>query len=177
MARISFNHPYVNFALGSVDKATGAATSQPEYKPGWEVIADNGVYRYLQAASTVAEGYVCKIVRSGYATSNYNATPIDTTLSGAGPTDVGVAVTSGGLSRLQWGWFWLGEGEEYVYLTSAITSLAGNLTTWTSAGQVAATGSGDNIADLVAIDSNTSSGLRLCRSVRLISTNFACSTA
>lgn len=177
MARISYNHPYINLTFGSVDRATGVATSQPEHKPGFELRADSGAYRYLQAVSAVSEGYACKVIRSGYATSNYGATPIDTTLSGAGPTDVGVCVTSGGLAAKQWGWFWLGEGEEYVYLTSAITSLAGNLTTWTSAGQVAATGSGDNIADLVAIDSNTSSGLRLCRSVRLISTNFACSTA
>lgn len=177
MARINFTHPYTNVTVGSVDKATGAATSQPDYKPGYEIRCDSGIYRYLQAASTVGEGFACKVVRSGTATSNYNATPIDTTLSGAGPTDVGVCVTSGGLAAKQWGWFWLGEGEEYVYLTSAITSLVGNLTTWTSAGQVAATGSGDNIADLVAIDSNTSSGLRLCRSVRLLATNFACSTA
>lgn len=177
MARISFNHPYVNLALGSVDKGSGSATSQPEYKPGMEIKCDSGVYRYLQAASTVAEGYLCKFHRSGDVTSNFGATPMDTTLSGAGPTDAAVAVTSGGLAVRQWGWFWLGEGQDYVHLASTATSYAGNLTTWTTAGQVAATGSGDNVADLVAIDSNTSSGLRLCRSTRLLATNFAVSTA
>lgn len=180
MARISFNHPYVNFTQGSVDKGTGVATSVPDYKPGWEVKADSGIYRYLQATSATSTGHLCKVILSGVATSNYNATRINTTDSGIVPTDCGVAVTDGGLAANQWGWFWLGEGEEYVRLASTAnsyqTSVIGGLAylgTWTTAGEVSALGSGDMIDGLVAIDSNTSSGLRLCRSARLLKTNPA----
>lgn len=176
MARISFNHPYVNLAQGAALQAGSTTVYQPDYRPGFEVKCDSGVYRYLKPSGAIAEGYAAKIYRSGLTTSLYTATAINTTTSGAVPTDVGICVTSGGLVDGQYGWFWLGEGEDYAYLTSTITSYT-QLTTWTSAGQLAASGSGDNVCDLIAIDSNTSSGLRLCRSVRLLATNFVCSTA
>lgn len=174
MARINFTHPYLNVAIPAVDRGTGAATSVPEYKPGFETKCDSGIYRYLQANSAVLEGNACKVVLSGVATSNYNATPIDTTLSGTLPTDIGICVAAGGLAAKQWGWFWLGEGEEYCSLATGVASYTNNLCTWTTAGLLAGIGSGDNIADLTAIDSSTSSGtsLRLCRSPRLLRTNL-----
>lgn len=171
MARISFNHPYINVTLGSVDKATGVATSVPEHKPGFEIRCDSGVYAYQQAASTIPEGYMCRVIRSGTTTSNWNATPTLTADVGAQSWDLGANVTSGGLVNKQWGWFWLGEGEDFVYAATTVTSYSGNLTTFTSAGQVAAPTSGKGISDLCAIDSNTSSGLRLCRSSRLLNVN------
>lgn len=176
--RISFNHPYINVTQGATDKGTGVATSVPEYKPGMAITCDSGVYRYLQAVSATSTGHACKLILSGAATSNYSATRLTTALSGIEPTDVGVVVTEGGLAAGQWGWFWHGEGEEYVRLASVAnsyqTSVIGGqayLTSWTTAGEVAALGSGDIIDGLVAIDSNTSSGLRLCRSGRLLKTN------
>lgn len=179
MARIVFNHPYVNLTQGSVDPGTGAATSQPQYKPGWEVRADSGVYRYLQATSATSEGYGVIFSRAGVATSNYSATNMTTSLSGSLPSDVGACVTAGGLAAKQWGWFWLGDGEDYCYMNAVCGGgyAGGNVCTFTTAGHFAATSaltqfSGDTIADLMVIDSNTSSGLRLCRSTRLLQTNF-----
>lgn len=174
MARISFTHPYINVSQASVLKAGSTTEYQPDVKPGTKIRCDSGLYAYLKANGAVIEGGACVYKPSGLA--DYDATPVNTTVSAAIPSDIAVCVTSGGLADNQFGWFWLGEGEEYCYLTSAITSYT-QLTTWTSAGHLAASGSGDNVADLIAIDSNTSSGLRLCRSVRLLATNFVCSTA
>lgn len=167
MSRICFEHPYINVAQGSVDKATGASSSVPEFGPGQKIRCDSGVYRYLQANGAVIEGGICKYIPAG---STWDATPFNTSTSAQIPTDCAVCVTSGGLSDNQWGWFWIGDGEDYVYATSTITSFL-QVTTWTSAGQVAV-GSGDNISDLVAIGSTTASGLRLMRSTRLLATNF-----
>lgn len=180
MARICYDHPYIKVDLGSVDKSTGAASVDPEYTPGFEIRCDSGRYKYLKANGVVDEGDLVKFIRSYSiaAIANFDAASLTTTVSGAVPTDCGICVTDGGLVDNQWGWFWLGEGEDYCYLTTGIASYT-QLCTWTSAGEIAASGSGDNIADLVAIDSSTSSGtsLRLCRSVRLLATNFVCSTA
>lgn len=179
MARIVFSHPYLNLTQPSVDKGTGAATSQPEFKPGMEVKADSGTYRYLQATSATSEGYGVVWNRSGVATSIYNATNMTTALSAALPSDIGVCVTSGGLAAKQWGWFWVGDGEDYCYMNAVCGGgyAGGNVCTFTTAGHFAATSaltqfSGDTIADLIVIDSNTSNGLRLCRSTRLLQTNF-----
>ena len=180
MARICYDHPYVNVAEGSRDLGTGAVSTDPQYRPGWEIVCDSGRYKYLKANGAVLEGQIVKYLRSGQiaAIANFDATPLTTTISGAVPTDCGICVTSGGLTDNQWGWFWLGSGEEYIYLTSGVASYT-QLCTWTSAGHLAASGSGDNVADLVCIDSTTSSGtaLRLARSNRLLATNFVCSTA
>lgn len=176
--RICYDHSYVNVELGSINKSTGAVSTDPEYKPGWEIVCDSGRYKYLKANGAIAEGKIVKFLRSGVVTSDFDATPLNTTLSGAVPTDCAICVTDGGLTDNQWGWFWLGQGEEYIYVTTGMASYT-QLTTWTSAGELAASGSGDNVADLVCIDSTTSSGtaLRLARSTRLLATNFVCSTA
>jgi len=176
--RISFNHPYINLTLGSRDKFTGAVTSIPEHKPGFELKADSGVYRYLQATSATSEGYGARFIRSGFLTSNFGATPLltaDVTL----PVDVGAVVTAGGLAANQWGWYWLGEGEDFLYMASTCQGgmAGGNVGAFTSAGQFFATStlaqaSGKIIADVMVADSNTSSGLRLCRASRLMVANF-----
>ena len=178
MARICYDHPYINVTQASVLAAGSTTVYQPDYKLGMEIRCDSGVYRYLQANGAVAEGYACKYLRSGLTVGNYDATPMNGTVSAAIQTDVAVCVATGGLADNQQGWFWIGEGEDYCFLSTAITSYT-QLTAGTSAvlGQLAASGSGDNIQDLIAIDSATSSGLRLCRSTKLLATNFVCSAA
>lgn len=171
MARISFNHPYINLTLPSVDRGTGLATSIPEYKPGMEIMCDSGRYAYQQAASTITEGWVNRISRGIGYTSNPGAIPVKTADIGTDQWDLGVSITPTSLATKQWGWFWLGEGEDFVFLNAVTTSFSGVLTTYTSAGQVGAATSGKGISDLCAIDSNTSSGLRLCRSSRLLNVN------
>jgi len=182
MPRIVFNHSYMNLSLPSVSPATGTATSQPEYKPGMEVKADSGIYRYLQAQSTVSEGYVCFFERRGQTNSNYYATPGTTTdagSAGGNSKDWGVCVASGGLAVKQWGWFWLGEGEEWAYAAGTGGAYCGNVGTWTTAGQLSVTSaltqySGRAFPDVFFIDStaNTSTGLRLCRAARILVTNW-----
>lgn len=171
MARISFNHPYINVELPSVDLATGVNNSTPQYKPGMEIRCDSGVYRYLQATTGTSAGHMCKVILNGHLTSNYNATTVLTADSGTVQTDLGVCVSPSGMVANQWGWFWLGEGEEKVYLASALESTSGVGATWTTRGEVANARSGDVIMQLAAIDSNTSSGLRLCRSATRLHTN------
>ena len=175
--RINFTHPYVNVTQGSYDKGTGNRTSQPDYKPGTEFRFDSGFYRYLQATSATSTGHACKVILNGFATSNYNATRVTTADSGVFPTDIGVCVTDDGLAANQWGWFWLGEGEEYCRLAGTQSSYSGTLSTYSVAGELGTNVSaGDSIGDLICIDSNTSSGLRLCRSTRRLSTNSYYST-
>lgn len=174
MARICYNHPYINVAQKSVLAAGSTTVYQPDYKLGTEIKCDSGIYRYLQADGAISEGYVCKFLASGAATGLYDAWVLNTTGSGTAITTCGICVAHGGLADNQQGWFWLGEGEEYVYLASGVTSFTGPLCTWTTSGQVAAATSGDIIAELMPIDSTTSSGtsLRLCRSPRLLATNI-----
>lgn len=168
MSRIPFKDPYINLTLGSADKGTGAANAVPEFSPGYHLLADSGRYRYLQANGAVIEGGLCKYIPAGV---TWDATPLTTAISAQLPTDGAVCVTAGGLADNQWGWFWIGEGEEYVYMGGNVTSFL-QLGTWTSAGTVVGAVSGDAIADLVAIGSTSASGLRLCRSTRLLATNF-----
>lgn len=182
MARICYDHPYINVAQPSVLQAGSSTVYQPDFKPGFEIVCDSGKYKYLQANGAVSEGYLCKFIRSGQisAIANFDATPMNGTTSAAIPTDCCICVTSGGLADNQWGWFWLGQGEEFVYVSTGVASYT-QLTAGTSSvlGTLAASGSGDNVADLICIDSTTSSGsaLRLARSHRLLATNFVCSTA
>jgi len=171
MSRISFNHPYINLTLPSVDKGTGVANSSAEYKPGFEITCDSGRYAYQQAASTISEGWLSRIHRGIGYTSNPGAIPVKTADIGTDQWDIGVSITPGTLATKQWGWFWMGEGEDNVFLNSTATSFSGCLTTFTSAGQAGAPTSGKPVGDLCAIDSNTSSGLRLCRSSRLLNVN------
>lgn len=177
MARICYDHPYINVTEKSVLQAGSTAVYQPDYKLGMEIKCDSGIYRYLQANGAVAEGYACKYLRSGLTVANFDATPMNGTTSGTTPTDVAICVATGGLADNQQGWFWIGHGEDYCYLASAITSYTQlSAGTSTTLGQLGAETSGDRVCDLIAIDSATSSGLRLCRSTRLLCTNFTVST-
>lgn len=172
MARIVYNHPYINLAQASVLAAGSTTVYQPDFKLGTEVRADSGVYRYLKADGAILEGMLCRWFSGGTATGNYDAHRLDTTTSAALPTDGAICVTSGGLANDQPGWFWLGDGEEYCYLASGVASYI-PLCTWTTSGAIGGAGSGDLIWNLVAVDSSTSSGtsLRLCRSNTLLKTN------
>lgn len=173
MARISYNHPYINVAQKSVLAAGSTTVYQPDVKLGTEIRCDSGVYRYLQADGAIPVGYLVRFFPGGTATSNYDANLIDTTLSGTAPHALGICVAEGGLVDNQQGWFWLGDGEEYCALASGVTSLTVPLCTWTTSGLIGGAGSGDLIWNLVAVDSSTSSGtsLRLCRSNTLLKTN------
>lgn len=168
MARIAYNHPYINVAQKSVLAAGSTTVYQPDFKLGTQIQCDSGVYKYLQADGAVAEGYLVR-----WYPSNFDANIIDTTASGTAPTNCGICVASGGLADNQQGWFWLGDGEEYCALASGVTSLTVPLCTWTTSGLIGGAGSGDLIWNLVAVDSSTSSGtsLRLCRSNTLLKTN------
>ena len=168
MARIAYNHPYINVSVKSVLQLGSSTVYQPDIKIGTEIRCDSGVYKYLQADGVVSEGFLCR-----WFPTTLKANALDTTTSGTAPTNCGVCVASGGLVDGQQGWFWLGDGEEYCYLASGATSFTVPLCTWTTSGQIGAAGSGDLIWNLVAVDSSTSSGtsLRLCRSNTLLKTN------
>jgi len=175
MARICYDHPYINVAQASVLQAGSTTVYQPDYKPGAKIKCDSGVYRYLKANGAVQEGGLAKYVATDG--TSFDATPLTTAISGTVKTDGAVCVTSGGLADNQYGWFWLGEGEEYVYCANNVVSLL-ILATCTSAGCVAGQAlSGDVVSDLIAIDSSSATGLRYCRSSRLLSTNFEVAVA
>lgn len=173
MARIAYNHPYINVTQKSVLQLGSSTAYVPDVKPGTEIRCDSGVYRYLQADGAVPVGYLCRIMTGGAANSNYDANLIDTTQSGTAPHSLGICVAEGGLVDNQYGWFWLGDGEEYCAVASGVTSLTVPLCTWTTSGLIGGAGSGDLIWNLVAVDSSTSSGtsLRLCRSNTLLKVN------
>lgn len=163
MARKVTSAVGVNLAAGAPLAAGSTTVYIPEYALGERVVADSGIYQYLQANGAVAEGYACKFVEG-----TFDADPVDTTESGTTNTPLGVCVTSGGLSDNQYGWFWRGDGQDYVYLTSSIT-INTQLTTGGTAGQV--TTGGDPIHDLFNTVASTTAGLYLCRSATLLNTN------
>lgn len=165
MARKCITHPYINVALKSVD-GNGAASSVPHYKAGEVALCDSGHYVYGQANGAITEGYVCKAVAG-----TWDFDTVTTTESGSTNTVIGVCVASGGLADNQWGWFWRGLGQEYVYATDVNADV--QLTTSANAGE--ATTGGDNIDGLFTVENNASVGLTLCRSAVLLSTNFTTS--
>lgn len=163
MARKVTSAVGVNLTAGALLAAGSTTVYIPEYALGERVIADSGVYQYLQANGTVAEGYICKFVEG-----TFDADTVTTTESGAVNTPLGVCVTSGGLADNQYGWFWRGDGQDYVYLTTSISADT-QLTTGGTAGQ--ATTGGDPIHDLFNTTASTTAGLYLCRSATLLNTN------
>lgn len=167
MARKVFSAVGIDLTAGSKD-ANGSTTSTgaaiPQFQPGERVIADSGVYQYLQANGAIAEGYLCKFVEG-----TFDADAVTTAESGAVNTPLGVCVTSGGLVDNQWGWFWRGEGQDYVYLTASIAIDTQITTSAGTAGQ--GTTGGDPIHDLFNTVASGSAGLVLCRSASLLNTN------
>jgi hypothetical protein len=154
----------VNLTAGSPLAAGSTTVYIPEYGLGDRVVADSGVYQYLQANGAVAEGYICKFVEG-----TFDADIVTTGESAAVNTPLGVCVTSGGLADNQYGWFWRGDGQDYVYLTASIT-IDTQITTHTTAGN-GSTG-GDPIHDLFnTVASPGSAALTLCRSATLLNTN------
>lgn len=157
MARKPLSNIYINVSVGS-------SSTVPEYAPGEVVVCDSGTYVYGSANGAIAEGYVCKFVQGVW-----DFDTVTTSESGATNTQIGVCVASGGLADNYWGWFWRGAGNgEYVY--TLVTTIDVQLTTATTAGL--AVTSGDTIDGLYPNGSVSSEGLRLCRSSKLLETNF-----
>lgn len=165
MARKCITHPYINVALGSVD-GNGAASSVPQFKPGERALCDSGVYIYGQANGAITEGHLCKFVEG-----TFDFDSVTTAESGSTNTAIGVCVTSGGLSDNQWGWFWRGQGTDYVYVTDVNADV--QVTTHTNAGE-GSTG-GDNVDGLFTVENNSTAGLTLCRAAGLLQTNMTTS--
>lgn len=162
MARRPLHEVHTNLTAGA-PLAVGSTTAyQPEYTLGHIVYCDSGVYVYGQANGTVAEGDCCKYVERAY--------DFDPAATGEGDTELitlGVCVTSGGLADNQHGWFWLGEGSEYVLCEDVAADVQVTLTA--AAGTVGA--GGEAIDGLVTIENNASAGLTLCRSATRLTTN------
>lgn len=164
MARKVTSAVGVNLTAGAPLAAGSTTVYIPEYALGERVVADSGIYQYLQANGAVAEGYAAKFVEG-----TFDADAVTTAESASANTPLGVCVTSGGLADNQYGWFWRGDGQDYVYLTTTI-SIDTQLTTGAgTAGQV--TTGGDPIHDLFNTVASTTAGLYLCRSATLLNTN------
>lgn len=138
----------------------------PEFALGTEVKADSGLYKYLQANGTVAEGYAVK-----YLPGTNDGDTVTTAESGTTNTDIAICVASGGLADNQQGWFWVGEGYEYAYIKDSASDAAQLLTT-TTAGQVGDTTDGvDLIHDLFCLGAAAGAALSLVRSSVRLTTN------
>lgn len=159
MARKPLTATYINVALGS-----GSTT--PEFAPGDTVLCDSGLYQYMQANGAVAEGYAVKFVEG-----TWDGDTVTTAESASTNTPLGICVTTGGLADNYWGWFWRGQGKEYVYVKDSASDNAQLLTT-TTAGQVGDTTDGvDLIHDLHCVGAAAGAALSLARSTVLLSTN------
>lgn len=154
------------YSAVGINLAGGSASTTPEFGPGDTVMADSGLYIYLQANGTVAEGYAVK-----YAEGTWDADTITTAESGTTQTAIAINVTSGGLADNYWGWFWRGLGKEYAYVKDSASADTQMMTT-TTAGQVGDTTDGtDPIHDLFTVGAAAGAALSLVRSGRLLAVN------
>lgn len=157
---------HVNLTVGSSLRAGSSTVYEPDFALGWTVEADSGKYKYMQANGAVAEGYAVK-----YVEGTWDGDTATTAESASANTDIGICVTAGGLADNQHGWFWCGNGYEYVYVKDSAADDA-QLHTTTTAGQVGDTTDGvDPIHDLHCIGSAAGAALSLARSSVLLSTN------
>lgn len=155
----------VNSAIG-INLSAGSSSTVPEFTPGETVRADSGIYMYGQANGAVTEGYICKYVEGTYDFDTVTHTEGDSV-----NYSLGVNVTAGGLADNYWGWFWRGQGSEYVYVKDSASADVNMLLT-TTAGMVGDNTDGtDVIHDLFTNATVSAAGLALCRSTVLLSVN------
>lgn len=126
---------------------------------------DLGRVVWAKAGEAIAEGEVCKLVRSS---SILTATKLDTTISGTEQIMVGVAHKA--IASGSYGWFFRGPFQHVQVLL--LTTIAADtvLTTTATAGS-AGTG-GDTILGLTSNASSGSGGLTYCRASTILGTNI-----
>lgn len=157
----------IDLAKKSALSSADSTVYLPEFVLGTQVLADSGVYIYMQANGAIAEGYIAKFIEG-----TWDADTITTAESGTTNTPLGVCVASGGLADNQHGWFWRGAGSEYVYVESTVAAADTQLLTSSTAGKVDDSTNGtDPIHDLFNVAAVSSTGLNLCRSTSLLSVN------